>query len=239
VYDGHNGRECADIAARELHKHLLRQMQVQPQHITQAFCRAFSETDQSIYSQGVFSAGCTACVCVLRKEGSSKVLHTAHVGDTRAVLCRSGQAMRLTATSDHKPTDFSELMRIHSSGGAVLNGRVNGVLAVARALGDHNLKAPLQQGNVVSNVPNVTTMQLEAQDEFIIMACDGLWDVMSDRDAVNMVRDGLKNNKKMGSAAADLLAHFLVKEALARGSSDNVTCAVVFPWGLPEPASGL
>merc|ERR1740129_924922 len=208
VYDGHNGRECADIAARELHEHLLREMQAQPQNMTQAFSKAFVVTDQSIYSQGVFEAGCTACVCVLRKKGLSKIVHTAHVGDTRAVLCRNGHAMR-----------------IHSAGGAVFNGRVNGVLAIARALGDQNLKAPLQQGDFISNVPHVTSMHLEAQDEFIIMACDGLWDVMSDQDAVNLVRDYLGKNKKMGSAAADLLAHLLVKEALARGASDNVTCA--------------
>jgi len=239
VYDGHNGRECADIAARELHEHLLREMQAQPQNMTQAFSRAFVVTDQSIYSQGVFEAGCTACVCVLRKEGLSKIVHTAHVGDTRAVLCRGGHAMRLTAMSDHKPTDHTELMRIHSAGGAVFNGRVNGVLAIARALGDQNLKAPLQQGDFISNVPHVTSMHLEAQDEFIIMACDGLWDVMSDQDAVNLVRDYLGKNKKMGSAAADLLAHLLVKEALARGTSDNVTCAVIFPWGLSAPLCGL
>merc|ERR1739838_825765 len=104
--------------------------------------------------------------------GLSKIVHTAHVGDTRAVLCRGGHAMRLTAMSDHKPTDHTELMRIHSAGGAVFNGRVNGVLAIARALGDQNLKAPLQQGDFISNVPHVTSMHLEAQDEFIIMAFD-------------------------------------------------------------------
>merc|ERR1712151_238213 len=104
-------------------------MQVDQEDMSQSFCRAFALTDHSAYRQGVAS-GCTACCCVLRKQASSRVVYTAHVGDTRAVLCRSGHAMRLTAMSDHKPTDPTELMRIHSAGGAVVNERVNGVLAM-------------------------------------------------------------------------------------------------------------
>jgi len=237
IYDGHGGRECVDIVARELHKHLLREMEARPHNIAQALCRAFAITDKSVYGQGVVVPGCTACCCVLRKEGSANVLHTGHVGDSRAVLCRDGNAIRLTAMSDHKPTDPDELMRVHMNGGVVFDGRVNGQLAMARALGDHHLKAPCLPRDLVSNVPNVTSIPLEAKDEFIIMACDGLWDVMEDQAAVDLVLDTIDGDEKMGSDAADVLARVLVDEALARGTTDNVTCVVVFPRGLPASIS--
>jgi len=216
-----------------------REMRAERGHMSQTFCRAFAATDKSVYNQGVFDGSCTACCCVLRKEGSSEVFYTAHVGNTRAVLSRGGLAVRLTAISDHKPTDFNELSRVHMAGGAVFNGLANGMPAIARALGDYSLKAPFQARDSVSSVPDISTMLLEAQDEFIIMACDGLWDVMTDQDAVNLVRQTFNNNRKMGSAAPDILAHVLVQEALCRGTTDNVTCAVVFPWGLPAPTCGL
>lgn len=96
-----------------------------------------------------------------------RVLYTANVGDARIVLCRNGKALRLSY--DHKGSDENEGKRIASAGGLILNNRVNGVLAVTRALGDTYLK------DLVTGHPYTTeTVVQPDQDEFLILACDGV-----------------------------------------------------------------
>jgi protein phosphatase PTC1 len=140
-----------------------------------------------------------------------RVLYTANVGDARIVLCRNGKALRLSY--DHKGSDENEGKRIASAGGLILNNRVNGVLAVTRALGDAYMK------ELVTGHPYTTETVIQAdQDEFLILACDGLWDVCTDQEAVDLVR-----NTKDAQEASKLL----VDHALSRFSTDNLSCMVV------------
>ncbi|KAL5528078.1 MGPP2CL-1 [Sanghuangporus sanghuang] len=138
-----------------------------------------------------------------------RVLYTANVGDARAVLCRSGRAVRLTY--DHKGSDKQEAKRIMDSGGFVMSGRVNGVLAVTRSLGDSSMK------DFVVGAPYTTETELGDDDEFLIIACDGLWDVASDQEAVDMVR----NIQDPKAASQKLVEHAL------QDSTDNITAIVV------------
>ncbi|KAK4140527.1 phosphatase 2C-like domain-containing protein [Dichotomopilus funicola] len=140
-----------------------------------------------------------------------RVLYTANVGDARIILCRQGKALRLSY--DHKGSDENEGKRITNAGGLILNNRVNGVLAVTRALGDTYMK------DLVTGHPYTTETVIQPDlDEFIIIACDGLWDVCSDQDAVDLVR-----NVQDPVAAAKLL----VDHALAKFSTDNLSCMIV------------
>lgn len=140
-----------------------------------------------------------------------RVLYTANVGDARIILCRSGKALRLSY--DHKGSDENEGRRIANAGGLILHNRVNGVLAVTRALGDTYIKS------LVTGHPYTTETVIQPDmDEFIIIACDGLWDVCSDQDAVNLVR-----NVPDPAAAAKML----VDHALANFSTDNLSCMIV------------
>lgn len=96
-----------------------------------------------------------------------RVLYTANVGDARIILCRNGKALRLSY--DHKGSDENEGKRIANAGGLILNNRVNGVLAVTRALGDAYMK------DLVTGHPYTTETVIQADaDEFIILACDGV-----------------------------------------------------------------
>jgi protein phosphatase PTC1 len=95
-----------------------------------------------------------------------RVLYTANAGDARGVLCRAGKAVRLTY--DHKGSDKQEAKRITDAGGFVMSGRVNGVLAVTRSLGDSSMK------EFVVGSPYTTETQLCDDDEFLILACDGV-----------------------------------------------------------------
>ncbi|KAI0374192.1 protein serine/threonine phosphatase 2C [Pilatotrama ljubarskyi] len=139
-----------------------------------------------------------------------RVLYTANVGDARGVLCQDGKAVRLTY--DDKASDKKEARRIEKAGGLILEGRVDGVLIPTRALGD----APLNQ--YVTSSPHTVEMELDEKDEFLILACDGLWDVVNDQEAVDLIR-GVQDAKE----AAELL----VNEALGRHTQDNVTVLVV------------
>lgn len=146
-----------------------------------------------------------------------RVLYCANAGDARGVLCRAGKAVRLTY--DHKGSDKQEAKRITDAGGFVMSGRVNGVLAVTRSLGDSSMK------DFVVGAPYTTETELNDYDEFLILACDGLWDVVSDQDAVDLVR-GISDPKK---AAEELLEH-----AYKKYSTDNVTVLVVRFRNPPE-----
>ncbi|KAF2102762.1 PP2C-domain-containing protein [Rhizodiscina lignyota] len=147
------------------------------------------------------------------KESASRqrVLYTANVGDARIVLCRNGRALRLSY--DHKGSDENEGRRVANAGGLILNNRVNGVLAVTRALGDAYMK------DLVTGHPYTTETVIQPeQDEFLILACDGLWDVCSDQEAVDLVR----NEQDPQTASKRLVEH-----ALARFSTDNLSCMIV------------
>ncbi len=161
-----------------------------------------------------------------------RVLYTANVGDARIVLCRNGKALRLSY--DHKGSDENEGKRISNAGGLILNNRVNGVLAVTRALGDAYMK------DLVTGHPYTTETVIQPDiDEFLILACDGvsnpctklksceryvtdfllqLWDVCTDQEAVDLVRHTY--DPQVGSKQ-------LVDYALARFSTDNLSCMVV------------
>ncbi|KAK0388445.1 hypothetical protein NLU13_4689 [Sarocladium strictum] len=148
----------------------------------------------------------------LKSQASrQRVLYTANVGDARIVLCRAGKALRLSY--DHKGSDENEGKRITSAGGLILNNRVNGVLAVTRALGDTYMK------DLVTGHPYTTETVIQPDsDEFMIIACDGLWDVCSDQEAVDLVRN-------VHDPA--LASRQLVSAALDRFSTDNLSCMVV------------
>ncbi|KGQ01795.1 hypothetical protein PAAG_11520 [Paracoccidioides lutzii Pb01] len=140
-----------------------------------------------------------------------RVLYTANVGDARVVLCRNGKALRLSY--DHKGSDENEGKRISNAGGLILNNRVNGVLAVTRALGDSYMK------DLVTGHPYTTETVIQPEtDEFMILACDGLWDVCSDQEAVDLVR---------GTEDPQVASKILVDHALSRFSTDNLSCMIV------------
>ena len=158
-----------------------------------------------------------------------RVLYCANAGDARGVLCRSGKAVRLTY--DHKGSDKQEAKRITDAGGFVMSGRVNGVLAVTRSLGDSSMK------EFVVGAPYTTETELCSDDEFLILACDGvsgsvsfesfllkfssrdkLWDIVGDQAAIELVRDVQDPQE----ASDRLLAH-----ALEHHTTDNVTVIVV------------
>eukprot|EP01017_Pseudomicrothorax_dubius_P037273 TRINITY_DN5447_c0_g1_i13.p1 TRINITY_DN5447_c0_g1~~TRINITY_DN5447_c0_g1_i13.p1 ORF type:complete len:173 (+),score=22.42 TRINITY_DN5447_c0_g1_i13:465-983(+) len=136
-----------------------------------------------------------------------KVIYSANVGDSRAVLSRNRKAIRLSL--DHKPTEPLEIARIQKAGGVLTKNRVGGTLAVTRSFGDFELKT---KGLICE--PTINSFTVEDGDSHIIIASDGLWDVIEDQAAVELIST-LPSPVEM--------AQKLVNHALTNGSTDN-TC---------------
>jgi len=160
-----------------------------------------------------------------------RTIIAANIGDSRAVLCRNNTAWELTR--DHKPNDPIEQARIESLGGKVVwcgdvdkqgapileEGiyRVNGNLALSRAIGDRSERPH------VTAEPEVIATPLEKEDEFIILATDGLWDVFESNEAVDLVQRLIQQG-----LPRDQVARWIVEESMRRGTYDNVTVVIVW-----------
>lgn len=189
VFDGHGGSRAAVYVKQNLFKNLLGH----PQFVT--------DTNLAI--------GSTASTAILVGDR----LLVANVGDSRAVICIAGRAIALSI--DHKPNRSDERQRIEKAGGVVMwsgTWRVGGVLAVSRAFGDRLLK------KYVVAEPEIQEEPITSDVEFLVIASDGLWDVVSNQDAVTMVQ----NIPDPAEAAKTL-----TEEAYKKGSADNITCVVI------------
>eukprot|EP00835_Amoeboradix_gromovi_P007142 NODE_1098_length_1206_cov_0.285456.p1 type:complete len:263 gc:universal NODE_1098_length_1206_cov_0.285456:1159-371(-) len=219
VFDGHAGSEASIYCEEHFHREFINQLLLSDEELDtnnkneeRDILSVFQKTFSAIDDQLKFThAGCTAVVSYIQKESADKyTLYCANAGDARAVLCRNRKAVRLTR--DHKGTDEWEAKRITDNNGFVFKGRVNGVLAVTRSLGDHAMKE-----HVVS-LPFCTRTDLCPADTFLILACDGLWDVCEDQTAVDLVLQ-YKDPQK----AADKLVEY----ALENNSTDNLSIMVL------------
>ncbi|KAH3742840.1 protein phosphatase 2C [Pelomyxa schiedti] len=230
VYDGHGGRVAADHLATILHREVVSDPAFAQGNFEQALTNAFHKTDTKLLQHAhsnKWTDGATA-VCTLI-IGST--LYLACIGDAEAVL-QEQTLERLESrciSFKHKPSDPSEKSRIESAGGKIYLGRVLGSLAVTRAFGDIDFKHPYNRAaaDFVSAEPFTAHTTLTRDNQFMIVACDGLWDKLDYSTAVQICNKA-KNSGKSPAEAAQIL----VKEALDKGTMDNVTCLVVyFDWG--------
>uniref|UniRef100_A0A0D6QVG3 protein-serine/threonine phosphatase n=1 Tax=Araucaria cunninghamii TaxID=56994 RepID=A0A0D6QVG3_ARACU len=211
VFDGHGGARAAEYVKQNLFLNLKNH----PKFISDtklAVADAYKQTDSDFLkaeNNQNRDAGSTASTAVL----VGNRLLVANVGDSRAVLCRSGEAVALSR--DHKPNQIDERQRIEDAGGFVMwagTWRVGGVLAVSRAFGDRLLK------QYVVAEPEIKEEVVDDGVQFLILASDGLWDVVSNEEAVAMVQF---------IDDPEYAAKKLTEAAYRKGSADNITCVVV------------
>ncbi|KAJ6663891.1 hypothetical protein lerEdw1_009972 [Lerista edwardsae] len=236
VYDGHAGSTVARFCAQHLLEHLLAAEafagpEEDPEAVKEGVREAFLAIDRRMQAlsraEAWERAGSTAVAVLV----SPRRLYFVNLGDSRALLCRA--ATVAFCTEDHKPSRPAERQRIEDAGGTVLLERVNGSLAVSRALGDFDYKAVAWRGpteQLVSPEPEVHELpRCPATDEFLVLACDGAWDAFDNAGLCAFVRARLSLTGDPQDACECVL-----DAALYKGSRDNMTCIVVCFPAAPE-----
>ena len=203
VFDGHGGNEVAIYCANQFPGILSKHYEA-TKNMEEALPLAISELNETATEKWKFM-GSTLAVAVV----ADNTLYTANVGDSRIVLVKDGTAWR--KSYDHKITDSSERQAVESRGGFIMNGRVGGTLALSRAIGDGSLADSL------SCEPFVTKNEFDSATR-LILACDGVWDVMTDDVAAQLFE----------SAGNPVEAAKMIKEeAVKKGTDDNVSVICV------------
>jgi protein phosphatase 1L len=228
IFDGHGGSRAAEY----LKEHLFDNLMKHPQFLTDtklALSETYKQTDVAFLESEKDTYrddGSTASTAVL----VGNHLYVANVGDSRTIVSKSGKAIALS--DDHKPNRSDERKRIESAGGVIMwagTWRVGGVLAMSRAFGNRMLK------QFVVAEPEIQDLEIDNEAEFLVLASDGLWDVVPNEDAVSLVRS---------EEEPEVAARKLTDTAFARGSADNITCIVVKlghepPKAVPNPEPEL
>lgn len=242
VFDGHGGSLVANQSKQRL-VDKLKSMEhfttssAHPQKLGECLRTAYLDMDEDMLSlpeveRGEDQSGCTALSVLI----TEKHIICANSGDSRSVMATNGKTVELSF--DHKPTNPIEKSRIENAGGTVTNKRVNGDLAVSRALGDFAYKKTTTcrpEEQQVSAEPEIKVQDRVPGDEFVILACDGIWDVMSSDDANNFVRT-LMNE---GETDLSLICEEILDECLMRNSRDNMSVIlIVFEDGVKYGSGG-
>ncbi|GAB4854640.1 hypothetical protein Ancab_023222 [Ancistrocladus abbreviatus] len=170
------------------------------------------------------TSGSTACVAVIRENQ----LVVANAGDSRCVISRKGQAYNLSR--DHKPDLEAERDRIIKAGGFIHAGRVNGSLNLTRAIGDMEFKQnkflPAEKQIVTAN-PDINIVELGDDDDFIVLACDGIWDCMSSQQLVDYIHEQLSTETKLSIVCERVLDKCLAPSTACGEGCDNMTMILV------------
>jgi serine/threonine protein phosphatase PrpC len=166
--------------------------------------------------------GCTGVIVMITPE----YIVCANAGDSRAIMSKIGKPTAIALSHDHKPNNMGERRRIEAAGGFIQKERVDGNLAVSRGFGDFEFKMDESKGpeaQKVSCIPDIIVYARDAHIEWIILACDGLWDVCSNERAIGLVRE-------FGDSASNTIVNIAEKmceKALELDSNDNISVIVV------------
>ncbi|GAA5985697.1 hypothetical protein JCM10908_007077 [Rhodotorula pacifica] len=229
VYDGHGGSTVAKFAGDTVHSRLANNDHFKKRDWEASLKRAYLETDEDLRANPDFKgdpSGCTAVSTIITPEMN---IICANAGDSRAVMSVGGEAKPLSF--DHKPTNQGETSRIVAAGGFVEFGRVNGNLALSRALGDFDFKQsttldPEQQ--IVTADPDITVHTSTPEDEFVVIACDGIWDVLTSQQVIDFVRLAISQGKSLQTICEEMLDRCLAPDSDWGGvGCDNMTMMVV------------
>ncbi|KAG6918764.1 hypothetical protein DXG01_011955 [Tephrocybe rancida] len=230
VYDGHGGGTVAKFAGSNVHKRLVEEETYKQGQYEAAMKRAFLGTDEDLLANPAHTrdpSGCTAVAALVTTDGK---IYVANAGDSRSVIGVKGEVKPLSF--DHKPTSETEKERIHGAGGYIEYGRVNGNLALSRALGDFEFKKNYSLGperQIITADPDVTVHEISEEDEFLIIACDGIWDCLSSQQAVDFVRREVAQGKELAEICENMCEHCLAPDTTSGAGvgCDNMTVMII------------
>ena len=209
LFDGHGGGEVSKFLQENIATYFKQMLPFQ-NHF-EDIKNLFNTLDEKIRELNVPDAGSTATIVYIEKIKGKKILYCANIGDSRCVLVNNDGLMRLS--HDDRVDDPKEKERIIKQGGVIFNNRVYGRLMLSRSFGDWTIK----EYGVIAE-PHITKIEINDNDLFLIIASDGLWDVIKDEECKGFTEiygDTFETCKN------------LVQECLNRGSCDNISCFVI------------
>ncbi|XP_032364320.1 protein phosphatase, Mg2+/Mn2+ dependent, 1Na (putative) [Etheostoma spectabile] len=234
VYDGHAGTTVAQYCSKHLLEHILATGRVKanedPEQVKEGIREGFLNIDRHMHKltrQDNWDRSGSTAAAVLTSPCN---IYFINCGDSRTLLCRNGQVVFYT--EDHKPFNPREKERIQNAGGSVTLQRVNGSLAVSRALGDFDFKEVdwrPETEQLVSPEPEVYEMERTAEDEFLILACDGVWDAIGNEELCAFVRSRLQVCDDLRDICSQVIDLCLYK-----GSLDNMSIIIICFPGAPQ-----
>ena len=209
IFDGHGGREVSTY----LQKNIINYFKefLMEDNIENNLINLFQIIDEKFNDDFYNIIGSTACIIYITKEISKKCFYCANIGDTRCVLIQKNGAKRISY--DDRATDLAEINRVKNDGGIIFGGRVYGQLMLTRAFGDSGLK---KYG--VINTPHINKVEINMDDKYIIIASDGVWDVINENEVFNYSLIA-KNSKE--------LCDIIIKNSIEKGSMDNISCFAI------------
>lgn len=227
VFDGHAGAACARVSSTRLIEVILaeeafknvEENKYDPDALAKCIKESFLKLDRELRESLTDRSGSTCTALLI----TSKHFLFINCGDSRTILSRDKQETSVHfATADHKPTNLEEKQRITAAGGVVITQRINGSLAVSRALGDFDYKEDEnlpQTAQLVSAEPDVSIVERDpATDQFICLACDGIYDVFSNIDLADYINAQMNITNEL-----DKIATEVVDTSLHKGSRDNMS----------------
>jgi serine/threonine protein phosphatase PrpC len=229
VFDGHAGPKASEYCSKNLLSVILDTVdekrddeEVVCEKIKKGFLKVDRKMQKQQFSEKEKVGGTTVIACMV----SPKKFIWANCGDSRGLLCRDGKVEY--RTNDHKPTNPEEKRRIEGAGGTVMMQRVNGSLAVSRALGDFEYKraeGKEQNEQLVSPEPEMCLVDRSEKDQFILLACDGVFDVMTNDEIAAFILHHLEIESDLSKICSDL-----IDTCLHKNSRDNMSVILVtFP----------
>ncbi|AYV79236.1 MAG: serine/threonine protein phosphatase [Faunusvirus sp.] len=220
LYDGHGGKEVSDYIKKNLSAYFIRsdtKYSPSDNKYAKYIKKVYNHIQNKLVNDNKLISTHTGSTALTVMISNNKI-YVVNLGDSRTVLCNK-YCIAVPLTKDHKPNMYYERSRIIAGGGEIVpdggDWRVCG-LSVSRAFGDVDAK-----GFVIQD-PDVYKYEIQKKDKFIIMGCDGLWDVLSNQDAVDFVVE------KMDTAPKNNVAKQLGEFAIKSGSTDNITVIIIF-----------
>ncbi|XP_075590310.1 putative protein phosphatase 2C 4 [Dermatophagoides farinae] len=256
VFDGHNGPEIAKFVAEYLPKHLLRNRNYRHGNIERGIQESFMALDELLITKEAnellvgqyrdrrpmiphlgmdeplgYFVGCTAVVLLVKND----IYYCANIGDSRCLVGRPNGG-RLTAhqlSFDHKPTVQEERTRVEHAGGTIINGRINGGIDISRAFGDHNYKLNKRlnrKQQMIIAWPHTAVEKINADDRFIVLICDGIWNAISNQDLIEYIDKCMNEEMPLTRICESVIQRILPVNSMPKqgiAGKDNMTIMII------------
>jgi len=227
VFDGHGGNEVSQLLGKQMFDEIKRTKEYQEGKYGKAIISASLEIDakmSNMFHEKSDPPGSTAIMSLI----VGKELYVGNIGDSRCVVCINGKAYPMSV--DHKPRNKVEARRIKKAGGhihpqtgALISRKGERTLAVARTIGDVGYKKNKlisKKDQIVSALPDVMSQTIDPTWQFMLLACDGIWDILTNEQAIDFVLHGIASGHGPQKICMDLCDRCM-------GSMDNTTCILV------------